>query len=303
MAFIGISVLISGLTWGGMGIKQAVMGDTIGDPNAPLQYQAVNADQIMSDSSQKSYNWDRKYLATGSKVESLDYDVTIMEDGRLNVKELFKVRLDDMKDGGSWSQVYHRIPISPDGYKSIEVTQVRNVTGDYDMDYTTFADSDNYSDSSWNSSQAGKWFLAKSDANNASIKGEFKQGNSGYAVIGANIDKMTSGEVELQFDYILTPGKALQKHKDGVTTELFSMADIATPETARSGISKSPLIDLKTRRNGLHGSNSPNLQIPHGRSHQTKWLSRSTTYCSTKSHQQSSVYSAVDVIINHPCTI
>lgn len=251
MAFIGISVLISGLTWGGMGIKQADMGDTvgrksldnllqrikqadmgdtIGDPNAPLQYQVVNADQIMSDSSQKSYNWDRKYLATGSKVESLDYDVTIMGDGRLNVKELFKVRLD--VNGGSWSQVYHRIPISPDGYKSIEVTQVRNVTGDYDMDYTTFANPDNYSDSSWNSSQAGKWFLAKSDANNssikASIKGEFKQGNSGYAVIGANIDKMTSGEVELQFDYILTPGKALQKHKDGVTTELFSMADMST---------------------------------------------------------------------------
>lgn len=230
MAFIGISVLISGLTWGGMGIKQDVMGDTMGDPNAPLQYQAVNADQIMSDSSQKSYNWDRKYRTTGSKVESLDYDVTIMGDGRLNVKELFKVRLDVM--GGIWSQVYHRIPISPDGYKSIEVTQVRNVTGDYDMDYTTFADPDNYSASSWNSSQAGKWFLAKSDANNASIKasikGEFKQGNSGYAVIGANIDKMTSGEVELQFDYILTPGKALQKHKDGVTTELFSMADMST---------------------------------------------------------------------------
>lgn len=83
-----------------------------------MQYQAVNADQIMSDSSQKSYNWDRKYLATRSKVESLDYDVTIMEDGRLNVKELFKVRLDDMGDGGSWSQVYHRIPIPQTGTKA-----------------------------------------------------------------------------------------------------------------------------------------------------------------------------------------
>lgn len=223
------ALVITGISTIGLGINQAIYDHDASNLNQPIQYQTVTADDIMRESSQKTYNWERKYHDADSKAKSIDYNVTILKNGDLQVSQRMKVKLDertsgDWFDDDDWSQVYQRIPISTKGYKSIKINKV-GINDRPGIPQTSYVDPNSMSSSSWNTNQSYKWFLGKLNESESTIQGDFKAGDNGIAVLGVNIPKTIGTTVDLQFDYSLTPGDAIKLHPDRTVTEVFNLAD------------------------------------------------------------------------------
>ena len=246
---LATALVITGISTIGLGVNQAIYEHDASHLNQPTQYQTVTADAIIQESSQKTYNWERKYHDADSKAESIDYNVTILKNGDLQVSQRMKVKLDertsgdwhelgrlffensgldertsgDWFDNDDWSQVYQRIPISAKGYKSIKINKV-GIDDRPDIPQTSYVDPNSTSSSSWNT-KSYKWFLGKLNETENTIQGDFKAGDNGIAVLGVNIPKTNETTVDLQFDYTLTPGDAIKLHPDGTVTEVFNLAD------------------------------------------------------------------------------
>lgn len=223
------ALVITGLSTIGLGINQVIYNHDVSNLNQPIHPQTVTADEIMQESSQKTYNWERKYHDADSKAESIDYNITIVKNGDLQVSQRMKVKLDertsgDWFDNDDWSQVYQRIPISTKGYKGIKINKV-GIDDRPDIPQTSYVDPNSTSSSSWNTKQSYKWFLGKLNETENTIQGDFKAGDDGIAVLGVNIPKTNETTVDLQFDYTLTPGDAIKLHPDGTVTEVFNLAD------------------------------------------------------------------------------
>ena len=247
---LATALVITGISTIGLGVNQAIYEHDASNLNQPTQYQTVTADDIIQESSQKTYNWERKYHDADSKAESIDYNVTIVKNGDLQVSQRMKVKLDKRTSGDwyelgrlffensgldertsedwfyndDWSQVYQRIPISAKGYKSIKINKV-GIDDRPDIPQTSYVDPNSTSSSSWNTKQSYKWFLGKLNETENTIQGDFKAGDNGIAVLGVNIPKTNGTTVDLQFDYTLTPGDAIKLHPDGTVTEIFNLAD------------------------------------------------------------------------------
>lgn len=223
------ALVITGISTIGLGVNQAIHNHDASNLNQPVHPQTVTADDIMQESSQKTYNWERKYHDADSKAESIDYNVAILKNGDLQVSQGMKVKLDertggDWFDDDDWSQVYQRIPISTKGYKSIKINKV-GINDRPGIPQTSYVDPDSMSSSSWNTNQSYKWFLGKLNESESTIQGDFKAGDNGIAVLGVNIPKTIGATVDLQFDYTLTPGDAIKLHPDRTVTEVFNLAD------------------------------------------------------------------------------
>lgn len=72
------ALVITGISTIGLGINQVIYNHDASNLNQPIHPQTVTADEIMQESSQKTYNWERKYHDADSKAESIDYNVTIV---------------------------------------------------------------------------------------------------------------------------------------------------------------------------------------------------------------------------------
>lgn len=226
---LATALVITGISTIGLGVNQAIYEHDASNLNQPTHPQTVTADDIIQESSQKTYNWERKYHDADSKAESIDYNVTILKNGDLQVSQRMKVKLDertsgDWFDNDDWSQVYQRIPISTKGYKGIKINKV-GIDDRPDIPKTSYVDPNSTSSSSWNTKQSYKWFLGKLNEADNTIQGDFKAGDNGIAVLGVNIPKTNGTTVDLQFDYTLTPGDAIKLHPDGTVTEVFNLAD------------------------------------------------------------------------------
>ena len=252
------ALVITGISTIGLGVNQAIYEHDASNLNQPTQYQTVTADDIIQESSQKTYNWERKYHDADSKAESIDYNVTILKNGDLQVSQRMKVKLDertsgDWFDNDDWSQVYQRIPISTKGYKGIKINKV-GIDDRPDIPQTSYVDPNSTSSSSWNTKQSYKWFLGKLNEADNTIQGDFKAGDNGIAVLGVNIPKTNGTTVDLQFDYTLTPGDAIKLHPDGTVTEVFNLAD-------------------STKSGGIPVQNvSVTINRPTDRSKQSAWI-------------------------------
>lgn len=252
------ALVITGISTIGLGVNQAIYEHDASNLNQPTQYQTVTADDIIQESSQKTYNWERKYHDADSKAESIDYNVTILKNGDLQVSQRMKVKLDertsgDWFDNDDWSQVYQRIPISTKGYKGIKINKV-GIDDRPDIPKTSYVDPNSTSSSSWNTKQSYKWFLGKLNEADNTIQGDFKAGDNGIAVLGVNIPKTNGTTVDLQFDYTLTPGDAIKLHPDGTVTEVFNLAD-------------------STKSGGIPVQNvSVTINRPTDRSKQSAWI-------------------------------
>ena len=251
---LATALVITGLSTIGLGVNQAIYASNL---NQPIHPQTVTADEIMQESSQKTYNWERKYHDADSKAESIDYNVTILKNGDLQVSQRMKVKLDertsgDWFDNDDWSQVYQRIPISTKGYKGIKINKV-GIDDRPDIPKTSYVDPNSTSSSSWNT-KSYKWFLGKLNETENTIQGDFKAGDNGIAVLGVNIPKTNETTVDLQFDYTLTPGDAIKLHPDGIVTEVFNLAD-------------------STKSGGIPVQNvSVTINRPTDRSKQSAWI-------------------------------
>ena len=252
------ALVITGISTIGLGINQVIYNHDVSNLNQPIHPQTVTADEIMQESSQKTYNWERKYHDADSKAESIDYNVTILKNGDLQVSQRMKVKLDertsgDWLDNDDWSQVYQRIPISTKGYKGIKINKV-GIDDRPDIPQTSYVDPNSTSSSSWNTKQSYKWFLGKLNEADNTIQGDFKAGDNGIAVLGVNIPKTNGTTVDLQFDYTLTPGDAIKLHPDGTVTEVFNLAD-------------------STKSGGIPVQNvSVTINRPTDRSKQSAWI-------------------------------
>lgn len=255
---LATALVITGISTIGLGVNQAIYEHDASNLNQPTQYQTVTADDIIQESSQKTYNWERKYHDADSKAESIDYNVTILKNGDLQVSQRMKVKLDertsgDWFDNDDWSQVYQRIPISTKGYKGIKINKV-GIDDRPDIPKTSYVDPNSTSSSSWNTKQSYKWFLGKLNEADNTIQGDFKAGDNGIAVLGVNIPKTNGTTVDLQFDYTLTPGDAIKLHPDGTVTEVFNLAD-------------------STKSGGIPVQNvSVTINRPTDRSKQSAWI-------------------------------
>ena len=255
---LATALVITGISTIGLGVNQAIYEHDASNLNQPTQYQTVTADDIIQESSQKNYNWERKYHDADSKAESIDYNVTILKNGDLQVSQRMKVKLDertsgDWFDNDDWSQVYQRIPISTKGYKGIKINKV-GIDDRPDIPQTSYVDPNSTSSSSWNTKQSYKWFLGKLNETENTIQGDFKAGDNGIAVLGVNIPKTNGTTVDLQFDYTLTPGDAIKLHPDGTVTEVFNLAD-------------------STKSGGIPVQNvSVTINRPTDRSKQSAWI-------------------------------
>ena len=255
---LATALVITGISTIGLGVNQAIYEHDASNLNQPTQYQTVTADDIIQESSQKTYNWERKYHDADSKAESIDYNVTIVKNGDLQVSQRMKVKLDertsgDWFDNDDWSQVYQRIPISTKGYKGIKINKV-GIDDRPDIPKTSYVDPNSTSSSSWNTKQSYKWFLGKLNEADNTIQGDFKAGDNGIAVLGVNIPKTNGTTVDLQFDYTLTPGDAIKLHPDGTVTEVFNLAD-------------------STKSGGIPVQNvSVTINRPTDRSKQSAWI-------------------------------
>ena len=272
------ALVITGISTIGLGINQVIYNHDASNLNQPTHPQTVTADDIIQESSQKTYNWERKYHDADSKAESIDYNVTIVKNGDLQVSQRMKVKLDERTSGDwhelgrlffensgldertsedwfyndAWSQVYQRIPISAKGYKSIKINKV-GIDDRPDIPQTSYVDPNSTSSSSWNT-KSYKWFLGKLNETENTIQGDFKAGDDGIAVLGVNIPKTNETTVDLQFDYTLTPGDAIKLHPDGIVTEVFNLAD-------------------STKSGGIPVQNvSVTINRPTDRSKQSAWI-------------------------------
>lgn len=93
------ALVITGISTIGLGINQVIYNHDASNLNQPIHPQTVTtieigsdgklrakpihpqtvtADEIMQESSQKTYNWERKYHDADSKAESIDYNITIV---------------------------------------------------------------------------------------------------------------------------------------------------------------------------------------------------------------------------------
>ena len=251
---LATALVITGISTIGLGVNQAIYASNLNQPTHP---QTVTADDIIQESSQKTYNWERKYHDADSKAESIDYNVTIVKNGDLQVSQRMKVKLDERTSedwfyNDDWSQVYQRIPISTKGYKSIKINKV-GIDDRPDIPQTSYVDPNSTSSSSWNT-KSYKWFLGKLNEADNTIQGDFKAGDNGIAVLGVNIPKTNGTTVDLQFDYTLTPGDAIKLHPDGTVTEVFNLAD-------------------STKSGGIPVQNvSVTINRPTDRSKQSAWI-------------------------------
>ena len=275
---LATALVITGISTIGLGVNQAIYEHDASNLNQPTHPQTVTADDIIQESSQKTYNWERKYHDADSKAESIDYNVTILKNGDLQVSQRMKVKLaertsgdwhelgrlffensgldertsEDWFDNDDWSQVYQRIPISAKGYKSIKINKV-GIDDRPDIPQTSYVDPNSTSSSSWNT-KSYKWFLGKLNETENTIQGDFKAGDNGIAVLGVNIPKTNETTVDLQFDYTLTPGDAIKLHPDGIVTEVFNLAD-------------------STKSGGIPVQNvSVTINRPTDRSKQSAWI-------------------------------
>lgn len=72
------ALVITGIGTIGLGVNQVIYEHDASNLAQHIHPQTVTADDIMQESSQKTYNWEREYHDADSKAKSIDYNVTMV---------------------------------------------------------------------------------------------------------------------------------------------------------------------------------------------------------------------------------
>ena len=214
--------VIMGVTGVASHIHQSWIDRQTTELSQPASYKTVTANDIIKEAGDHNPDWNSVYDHVPSKINSMEYDVTIMDNGDLKVSQYMEVQNDKHGDE-LWSQIYQLIPVSPERYKSIKGISVENLSSGEGLTQTNYSDPAESSSDEWNERHAGKWFLGIMDKNAPVVKGNYIPGDDGTAILGVNMDRVAQGTASIRFNYVLTPGNALQVHDEGTTSLLFDM--------------------------------------------------------------------------------